>query len=144
VLQVEPPDVGSPQEVLVRFAFCVPPKPQLLRFAALAGELSYLHQDYGAPHDWRPLAPVALCYASGVGVQPRPSPNAHCRFSLAQVQQMSASGSPLAQAFSGPNWQFIELPTGHWPMFSRPDDLAAALLELPLGDCGQDAGERES
>jgi pimeloyl-ACP methyl ester carboxylesterase len=67
-----------------------------------------------------------------------------CSFSLAQVQEMSASGSPLAQAFSGPNWQFIELPTGHWPMFSRADDLAASLLELPSGDSGQDAGERES
>jgi hypothetical protein len=66
-----------------------------------------------------------------------------CRFSLAQVQEMSASGSPLAQAFTGSNWQFIELPTGHWPMFSRPDDLAAALLDLPLGDSGQDDGERE-
>jgi pimeloyl-ACP methyl ester carboxylesterase len=67
-----------------------------------------------------------------------------CSFSLAQVQEMSASGSPLAQAFSGPNWQFIELPTGHWPMFSTPDELAAALLDLPSGDSGQDAGERES
>jgi pimeloyl-ACP methyl ester carboxylesterase len=67
-----------------------------------------------------------------------------CSFSLAQVQEMSASGSPLAQAFTGPNWQFIELPTGHWPMFSRPDELAAALLDLPSGDSGQDAGERES
>ena len=66
-----------------------------------------------------------------------------CSFSLAQVQEMSASGSPIAQAFSGPNWQVIELPTGHWPMFSRPDDLAAALLDLPLGDSGQDDGERE-
>jgi pimeloyl-ACP methyl ester carboxylesterase len=67
-----------------------------------------------------------------------------CSFSLAQVQEMIASGSPLAQAFSGPNWQFIELLTGHWPMFSRPDDLAAALLDLPSGDSGQDGGERES
>ena len=69
VLQVKPPDVGSPQEVEVRFAFSVPPKPQLLRLAALSGELSYLlHQDYGASHNWRPLAPVALCYASDLGV----------------------------------------------------------------------------
>jgi hypothetical protein len=26
---------------------------------------------------------------------------------------------------------YLELPTGHWPMFSRLDDLAALLLSLP-------------
>jgi pimeloyl-ACP methyl ester carboxylesterase len=56
-----------------------------------------------------------------------------CSFSLAQVQEMIASGNPLSQAFTGPNWHFVELPTGHWPMFSRPEDLAAALLDLPSG-----------
>ena len=56
-----------------------------------------------------------------------------CSFSLAQVQEMSASGNPLSEAFTGPHWRFVELPTGHWPMFSRPDDLAAALLDLPSG-----------
>jgi pimeloyl-ACP methyl ester carboxylesterase len=66
-----------------------------------------------------------------------------CSFSLAQVQEMIASDNPLSQAFTGPNWQFVELPTGHWPMFSRPDDLAAALLDLPSGDSRQDDGERE-
>src|SRR3954454_15911920 len=77
VLQVEPPDVGPPQEVEVRLAFAGEPKPQLLRLAGLAGELGYLHQDYGAPHDGRPLATIALCYASGPWVQTRPSPDAH-------------------------------------------------------------------
>ena len=56
-----------------------------------------------------------------------------CSFSLEQVQEMIASGNPLSQAFTGPNWHFVELPTGHWPMFSRPEDLAAALLVLPSG-----------
>ena len=56
-----------------------------------------------------------------------------CSFSLEQVQEMIASGNPLSQAFTGPNWHFVELPTGHWPMFSRPEDLAAALLDLPSG-----------
>ena len=56
-----------------------------------------------------------------------------CSFSLEQVQEMIANGNPLSQAFTGPNWHFVELPTGHWPMFSRPEDLAAALLDLPSG-----------
>ncbi len=28
---------------------------------------------------------------------------------------------------------FIDLPTGHWPMFSRPTDLAAALIQAADG-----------
>jgi pimeloyl-ACP methyl ester carboxylesterase len=53
-----------------------------------------------------------------------------CSFSLAQVQEMSASDNPLTRGFAGPGWRFVELPTGHWPMFSRPDDLAELLLGL--------------
>jgi hypothetical protein len=32
---------------------------------------------------------------------------------------------------AGPEWQFVELPTGHWPMFSIPDQLADLLDDLP-------------
>ena len=24
--------------------------------------------------------------------------------------------------------EYVDLPTGHWPQFTRPDDLAAAIL----------------
>jgi pimeloyl-ACP methyl ester carboxylesterase len=54
-----------------------------------------------------------------------------CSFSLDQVQEMIASDTPLFRGLAGPNWRFVELPTGHWPMFSRPDDLAKLLLDLP-------------
>ena len=54
-----------------------------------------------------------------------------CSFSPAQVREMIAGGHPLSRELSGPNWRFVELSTGHWPMFSRPDDLADLLLELP-------------
>jgi pimeloyl-ACP methyl ester carboxylesterase len=54
-----------------------------------------------------------------------------CSFSLAQVQEMIGNDNPLSRGFSGPYWQFVELPTGHWPMFSRPRDLAEMLLDLP-------------
>src|ERR671917_1655464 len=43
---------------------------------------------------------------------------------------------------SGPDWLFVGLPTGHYPMFSRPDDLAAVLLDLPSGASVQDDDER--
>jgi hypothetical protein len=53
-----------------------------------------------------------------------------CSFSLDQVREMIASDNPLYRGLAGPNWRFVELPTGHWPMFSRPEDLAKLLLDL--------------
>jgi hypothetical protein len=43
---------------------------------------------------------------------------------------MIASDNPLFRRLAGPNWRFVELPTGHWPMFSLPGDLAELLLGL--------------
>ena len=49
---------------------------------------------------------------------------------------------PLRAALGGPEWSFLELPTGHWPMFSVPDRLAALLGELEIagGDAEAVAG----
>jgi pimeloyl-ACP methyl ester carboxylesterase len=65
-----------------------------------------------------------------------------CSFSLEQVQAMIASGAPEFREMASPKWRFVELPTGHWPMFSRPEDLAAVLLALPSGASRRDDGER--
>jgi pimeloyl-ACP methyl ester carboxylesterase len=54
-----------------------------------------------------------------------------CSFSLDQVQELIASDDPIFRELAGPTWQFVELPTGHWPMFSRPEELADLLLDLP-------------
>jgi len=67
-----------------------------------------------------------------------------CSLSLEEVQTIIASGNPLFREMVGPNWRFVELPTGHYPMFSRPDDLAAVLLELPSGASSQDDGQRST
>lgn len=53
-----------------------------------------------------------------------------CSFPLAQVEEMIASGHPWFRELGGPEWSLEGLPTGHWPMFSRPDDLAALLGDL--------------
>ena len=47
-------------------------------------------------------------------------------FSIAQTQQMAAS-VPVARHMAGEGWRFTELPTWHWPMLSRPAELAAIL-----------------
>jgi hypothetical protein len=54
-----------------------------------------------------------------------------CSFSLDQVKEMIASGNPLFRELARPEWRFVELPTGHYPMFSRPEDLAKLLTDLP-------------
>jgi pimeloyl-ACP methyl ester carboxylesterase len=62
-----------------------------------------------------------------------------CSFSLDQVQEMIAGGDPIFRELAGPNWRFVELPTGHWPMLSRPGDLAGLLLDLPDAPARNDA-----
>jgi pimeloyl-ACP methyl ester carboxylesterase len=54
-----------------------------------------------------------------------------CSFSLDQVKEMIASGNPLFRELARPEWRFVELPTGHYTMFSRPEDLAKLLTDLP-------------
>jgi pimeloyl-ACP methyl ester carboxylesterase len=67
-----------------------------------------------------------------------------CSFSLEEVQAIIDSGNPVFRELASPTWRFVELPTGHYPMFSRPDDLAVVLLDLPSGASMQDDGERSS
>jgi pimeloyl-ACP methyl ester carboxylesterase len=57
-----------------------------------------------------------------------------CSLSLEEVRAVIASGNPLFREMAGPNWRFVELPTGHYPMLSRPEDLAAVLLGIPSGE----------
>ncbi len=52
-------------------------------------------------------------------------------FPLAQVKELIANEHPWFRELGGPEWEFAELPTGHWPMFSRPEDLAQLLLGIP-------------
>jgi pimeloyl-ACP methyl ester carboxylesterase len=53
-----------------------------------------------------------------------------CSLTVEEVQAMIASYPALCSALAEPGWQFIELPTGHWPMFSRPRELAELLGSL--------------
>lgn len=52
-----------------------------------------------------------------------------CSFPLAQVKEMIASGHPFFAGLTGPEWDMYELPTGHWPMFSRPQATARLLAD---------------
>jgi dienelactone hydrolase len=61
-----------------------------------------------------------LCTAGGV--------------TIAAVQHLVSSGMPQFQALADPRVGFFEVATGHWPMLSCPDELAATLLRAAAGD----------
>ena len=48
-----------------------------------------------------------------------------CGFTEEQARAMAAA--PMFRHMAGDQWEFVELPTWHWPMFSRPADLADIL-----------------
>ncbi len=50
-------------------------------------------------------------------------------FTAAQAKAMVDSGNPLFKELADPKLTFVELPTGHYPMFSRPQELTKILLE---------------
>jgi hypothetical protein len=43
-----------------------------------------------------------------------------------------AMATPLCRHMTGDAWRFEELPTWHWPMLSRPIELAAILHRARL------------
>ncbi|EOM78506.1 alpha/beta hydrolase [Rhodococcus rhodnii] len=49
-------------------------------------------------------------------------------FSAAQLPEWAAEGfGPAVEAGALQNVEYVDLPTGHWPMWSRSDDLAAVI-----------------
>lgn len=50
------------------------------------------------------------------------------------IRALLAAGIPGFEVFREPAWQVVDLATGHWPMLSAPDDLAAVLDRLPTRD----------
>ncbi|GAB6902146.1 alpha/beta fold hydrolase [Kineosporia succinea] len=51
-------------------------------------------------------------------------------FSVDQVRAMVDAGVPAFSMLAGPGWTMLDLPTGHWPMLSRPGDLAGMLRQI--------------
>ena len=48
-----------------------------------------------------------------------------CGFTAEQARAMAAA--PMFRHMADERWEYVELPTSHWPMFTRPADLAAIL-----------------
>jgi len=110
----------------------MPPPEELADMASLEGldddRLSLLRSRAVAQPFGTYTRPLRLGNPAREGL---PKLGIWCSFSLDQVREMIASENPLFRGLPGPGWRFVELPTGHWPMFSRPEDLAELLLDLP-------------
>ncbi|MBN9613756.1 MAG: alpha/beta hydrolase [Actinobacteria bacterium] len=56
-----------------------------------------------------------------------------CSISSAQVVELVDAGHPMfAEVGNFTNVDYIDLPTGHWPMWSRPEDLARILAAVSV------------
>ncbi len=52
-----------------------------------------------------------------------------CEFTAAQLEQWLAEGDPdLAEVEALTDVTYVDLPTGHWPQFTRPVDLGEAIV----------------
>lgn len=52
-----------------------------------------------------------------------------CSFSASAVRELATAGNPMfAEVAALTDAVWVDLPTGHWPMWSRPADLAEVLL----------------
>ncbi len=54
-------------------------------------------------------------------------------FTAEVVTDLVTKGHPFFAGLRGLLVSYVDLPTGHWPMFSRPDALADVLLAVPVG-----------
>jgi pimeloyl-ACP methyl ester carboxylesterase len=57
-----------------------------------------------------------------------------CEFTSAQLRDWMAQGaSELAELAAVRDARFVDLPTGHWPQFTRPHDLGEAIVTAATG-----------
>jgi pimeloyl-ACP methyl ester carboxylesterase len=78
----------------------------------------------------QPYGALTQPLALGGGADKLPKTLLTCSFPLERVHAMITAGHPLFAALAGPEWSFDAVPTGHWPMFSKPAETAAALAAL--------------
>jgi pimeloyl-ACP methyl ester carboxylesterase len=134
-----PPEVREHVERQVEalgggWRFPVPPQDELATFGSLEGlddtrlesmRSRAVDQPFGTFTQPLRLENHARAELPKVGIL--------CSFSLEEVRAIIDSGNPVFREMASPSWRFVELPTGHYPMFSRPEDLASVLLDISSG-----------
>jgi pimeloyl-ACP methyl ester carboxylesterase len=124
-----PPDEQERNAKLVASTgdgWTLPPPP----WAALAGDVADLDPavvdlltERSVPQPWATAtAPARLTGAW----ETLPRLGIMCSFTGEQARGMAAA-APIFQHMDGDQWQYEDLPTWHWPMLSRPTELADLL-----------------
>ncbi|MFE0462095.1 alpha/beta fold hydrolase [Kitasatospora sp. NPDC058965] len=132
-IEQNPPELRAVIEAAVRdgWRYPMPSWPELAeRGASLAGlepEVLAAVAARATDHPFGALRqPLRL---SGAGAR-LPKALVTCSFPLDRVRALIGAGHPWFAGMADPAWQLVELPTGHWPMFSRPADTARVLADL--------------
>ncbi|MFR9805798.1 alpha/beta fold hydrolase [Pseudonocardia sp. RS010] len=112
------------------------PMPTRAEFARLGTSTEGLDDETFADLHARSLLEPAGVILTGVR-RGRPDPSlpktvVACSFTEAQARELIAAGVPAFAEMAGPEWSFVELATGHWPMLGEP--VALAELLAGLGD----------
>ncbi|MFI6179045.1 alpha/beta fold hydrolase [Nonomuraea sp. NPDC051191] len=94
------------------------------RFGGLTEEDWERVRERATPHPW---GAVTQPIERPQDIPATPKTMVASTMPVALIHELIASGNPAFAPLGTPEWTFVELPTGHWPMFSRPDDLAALL-----------------
>ena len=129
------------------FAPDAPAEVPLPAFDTLAAQASLDGLDADALARFRDLAvpqpglvlrqPVKLTNAARLAV---PTTLVCCSLPAAQVMELARSGHPMfAEVTSLRHCDTVDLPTGHWPMWSRPDELANIIAAAATGQAARTA-----
>ncbi len=80
------------------------------------------------PQPWRPTP--SRCVSS---TRTEAAPYRQVLIACDEMRGLVAAGVPQIAFMAAPPWHYLELETGHWPMFSAPAELADLLDELVAG-----------
>jgi len=124
-----PPDEQAANAALVEShgdGWLIPPPPWAKLADGVAGvdeATLALLAERSVPQPWAcAIAPARLTGAW----EKLPRLGVLSSFTVEQTRAMAAT-MPLFRHMAGDNWRYEELPTWHWPMFSRPAELAELL-----------------
>jgi pimeloyl-ACP methyl ester carboxylesterase len=122
------PEERAHQEALVAAGdgWRLPPPP----WAEMASDVDgigpgtvALLEERSVPQPWRTAVTPVRLHGAWEKV---PRLGVLSSFTEAQTRAMAGT-APLFRHMAGDGWRFVELPTWHWPMLSRPDELTEIL-----------------
>lgn len=131
MVDLYPPDaLATPRQTIdesgVGWRFPFPGFEALAEDTSIAGlgeEAQALIAARATPHPWATYTqPPRLEHADGEA-----TPYRRVLIACDEMRGLVAAGVPQIAAMAAPPWHYLELETGHWPMFSAPGELAELL-----------------